>query len=116
MGAMLAGALAAISVGINHGLDFRTKQAAAPDKAKAPEIGRSRRPGRIYPNEKSSQEFDPDRLILDRVSSVRKIQRWHRADRMKVPEAKPGTPAHDRHRERRAEAQRAKNLATLRSA
>lgn len=34
----------------------------------------------------SKQRYDPARLILDRPSTVRKLQRWHRAGVIGLPE------------------------------
>jgi len=90
MGGVLAGALAAISLGISQSLDFRNR--AVPKRAEPP-LGYSHRPrkGRL-PNGTSGQKPDKDRLLLDRSSSVHKMRRWLRSGRMEV-----AAPKTDRH-------------------
>lgn len=113
MGAMLSGALAAVSLAVRQGLDFRSK-AEATDRKKPVPQGHSYRitAKRTFPNAISAQKVDLDRIIVDRSSSVRKLQRWARAGRVNLPES---DRAANRHKVRRIENQRAINLAKLSS-
>ena len=44
---------------------------------------------------RSAQKYDPARLIVDRPSTIRKLQRWHRAGTISLPE--PDQRALSRH-------------------
>lgn len=104
LGSMIGGALAAISMGMLKGLDFRGEQSQA-QGFKAPFAKKSG--GR----QRSASKGAAERLVLDRSNNVRKIQRWLNNGTMHVRE--PSQKAVMRHRERRVEAQRAANLAKL---
>lgn len=106
MGAMLNSALAAISAAFMPMRDYRApQQKTEPQPYKKPFGKTSGRQG-------SKQRADLDRLILDRSSSVRKLQRWARAGKVNLPES---DRAANRHKVRRIENQRAINLAKLSS-
>lgn len=96
MGAALGGALAAVSLEMLQSLDFRSKSPAKRDVP--PESGhsfRSRKRQRQLPNGMSGQTPSKDRLLGDRSSSVRKMQRWLNAGTMQAP-----APKTDRHLQR----------------
>ena len=114
IGAIAAGALAAISLGITQALDFRGKEKALKRKEDAapPQVDRGY-PGKYHSNPmgKSRQTADRNRLALDRSSNIGKLQRWARAGQVTFHE--PPEKAVMRHRERRVEIARARNAAKL---
>lgn len=78
IGAALIASMAALTAGFGR-LDFR-QQPAQPKRNEPPAMGGHsfRSKGRARPNGTSSQQAVLDRLIIDRSSSIRKIDRWTR--------------------------------------
>lgn len=64
------------------GMVSLTTPAVRPSSPTLPKVARpsdKRRKRGPSPKGKSSQKYDPSRLIADRSSSVKKLSRWHRA-------------------------------------
>lgn len=77
MGGAIKGALAAVSLAVKEGLDFRAKLPEA-KAAPPPDVSRGNNRKGFYINTPSLQKASLDRLIIDRASSVRKVDRWTR--------------------------------------
>jgi hypothetical protein len=90
MAAAFAAATAALMAGFGR-LDFRP---TLPTKRNEPPVGGHsyRSKGHARPNGTSGQRASMDRLIIDRSSSVRKIDRWTRNGTLLS--SKPRSDAH----------------------